>query len=77
MKYFHFLVNDSVITTLVSEVAAVPEGFIEYQTSMWGKGVHYKSNDGVVSEVIGEGFSEGTARMRIEEFLSEYIQNLI
>lgn len=77
MKYFKYIVRDNEIAEAKGEVDSVPSDFIEYDTSMVGCGVYYKLAGGKLSEVIGEGFHETTAKRQVDEFISGFNVSLV
>lgn len=72
MKYFRYIIQDDEVTESKGEVGAIPTDFIESKTTLTGQGAYYKSVNGKITEVIGEGIHEPAARRRVDEFLSAF-----
>lgn len=72
MKNFRYIIVDDEIAEAKGEIASIPQGFIEVKLNMGADKVHYKIENGHLTEAIGEGIHEETARRRIEEFLSTF-----
>lgn len=78
MKHFLYSIVDDELKDLLGEVETVPAGYIELHNSLGPDRVYYKVNDaGQITDVIGEGFHEPTARRRVQDFLSGLNASLI
>jgi hypothetical protein len=76
MKHFGFKIEDDEVKEAIGEVQGIPEGFIECANTFGPTKVYYKIQDTKITEVIGEGYSEETAKRRVEDFLSALNVNL-
>jgi hypothetical protein len=70
MKYFWYRITDEEISALIGEVEVVSPEFIELKSTLVGERVYYKIKDGKITEAIGEGLSEESAKRRVQEFIS-------
>jgi hypothetical protein len=76
MKYYHYIIIDDEIAEFRGEVQTIPVDFIEYQVTMTGERVFYKSSNGILKEIIAEGGNADSAERRANEFLSALNVNL-
>jgi hypothetical protein len=76
MKYFRYSIADDEIKALIGEIDVIPPDYIELESGLGGESVYYKIKDGKITDAIGEGFEETTARMRVEDFISALNVNL-
>jgi hypothetical protein len=78
MKRFHYSIVNDELKDLVGEIETVPSGYIELHNSHGPDRVYYKINDaGKITDAIGEGFHESTARRRVQDFISALNASLI
>ena len=76
MKYFMYEIEDDEAKSSKGEIAEVPADYIEYQNTFGIERIYYKINGTKITNVIGEGFSEETAKARVEDFISALNVNL-
>ncbi len=76
MKYFMYEIEDDEVKSSKGEIAEVPADYIEYQNTFGIERIYYKINGTKITNVIGEGFSEETAKARVEDFISALNVNL-
>jgi hypothetical protein len=70
MKYFRYSIANDEIRTLLGEVETIPPHYIELKNSLGSEEIHYKIQNGIITDVIGEGLTEDVARRRVEDFIS-------
>ncbi|HSY75366.1 MAG TPA: hypothetical protein VK890_00840 [Bacteroidia bacterium] len=76
MKRYRFKIEDDVITDAMGEIMSIPEDFIELKNTFGIDRIYYKIQDTKITEVIGEGFNEWTARRRVGDFLASMNINI-
>lgn len=71
MAYYHYLVKNNMIISHKGEISEIFKGFHYHEHKSFGESeIHYKSENGVVVEVISETeLGQAYARKEVEEFL--------
>ena len=77
MKYFHYKIENNEVSEDNGEIPSIPPGFIEYQITSSGESIYYNLGHEELTDVIGEGIDEETAKRGVEEFLYTFYVSLV